>query len=170
MCRVLLIKFLHNIINQVAGYARKIMTFSFGNSSWKRHRADWSFSLLTGILMASLLIQPFHEERFSICLFKNIFGIPCPGCGMTRAFLFLGHGEIHDAFTLNPNVFLAFFIVLFLWFNKITLLLTGKEVKIHLTHREKVLVYILAGFAMIAVWVYNLFFNPNFERRINYAL
>ncbi len=54
------------------------------------------------IFLISLLVPSFEQTRFTICLFKNLTGVPCPGCGMTRAFLFLGHGQIPKAGTLNP--------------------------------------------------------------------
>ncbi|MEK7729980.1 MAG: DUF2752 domain-containing protein [candidate division KSB1 bacterium] len=54
------------------------------------------------IFFVSLLVPPFEQSRFTICLFKNLTGVPCPSCGMTRAFLFLGHGQISKATALNP--------------------------------------------------------------------
>jgi hypothetical protein len=36
------------------------------------------------------------------CPFKAITGIPCPGCGGTRAFIALLHGHIWEAITINP--------------------------------------------------------------------
>lgn len=38
----------------------------------------------------------------SICLFRNLFGIPCPTCGMTRAYLHLLQGDISGAFKYHP--------------------------------------------------------------------
>lgn len=125
-----------------------------GNNMWV------GFSILSCILLASILIQPFQDESFTICLFKNITGIPCPGCGMTRAFLFLGHGKIHEATMLNPNSLLAFTIIIFLWINKAVYIATGKEVRVYLTRREKILAYLLSGLSMLAVWVYNFLLNP----------
>jgi hypothetical protein len=77
------------------------------------------FSLLSGILLLSILVPPFYHGEFTLCLFKNITGLPCPGCGMTRAFLFLGHGKIHEAVILNPNSLLIFPIIIFLWINEV---------------------------------------------------
>jgi hypothetical protein len=54
------------------------------------------------IFLISLLAPPFEQTRFTVCLFKNLTGVPCPSCGMTRAFLFLGHGQIRQAIALNP--------------------------------------------------------------------
>jgi len=37
-----------------------------------------------------------------ICPFRTISGIPCPGCGMTRAFLALAEGDFLGALRFNP--------------------------------------------------------------------
>ena len=52
------------------------------------------------------------------CLFKSIFGIPCPGCGLTRGFRALFRGDIVSAFSYNILtipifLFLVIFLVLF---------------------------------------------------------
>ncbi|MGN0992472.1 MAG: DUF2752 domain-containing protein [Bacilli bacterium] len=35
------------------------------------------------------------------CLFKTIFNIPCPGCGLTRGFRALFKGNLIEAFNYN---------------------------------------------------------------------
>lgn len=52
------------------------------------------------------------------CLFKSIFGISCPGCGLTRGFRALFKGDIVSAFSYNILtipifLFLVIFLVLF---------------------------------------------------------
>ena len=37
-----------------------------------------------------------------LCGFRQLTGYPCPGCGMTRSFVFLAHGHVLEAFKLNP--------------------------------------------------------------------
>ncbi|MDE7125963.1 MAG: DUF2752 domain-containing protein [Muribaculaceae bacterium] len=39
------------------------------------------------------------------CVFKAITGYDCPGCGSQRAFHALLHGNVYEAFVLNPAVF-----------------------------------------------------------------
>lgn len=52
------------------------------------------------------------------CLFKSIFGIACPGCGLTRGFRALFHVDLKEAFfynilTIPIFLFLVIFLVLF---------------------------------------------------------
>ncbi len=37
-----------------------------------------------------------------ICFFKLIYGIPCPGCGLTRSLTSLIRGNVLDAFHYHP--------------------------------------------------------------------
>jgi hypothetical protein len=45
------------------------------------------------------------------CPFKALTGIPCPGCGMTRAILSITKGDFHGAFGYNPFSFFLLFVV-----------------------------------------------------------
>lgn len=36
------------------------------------------------------------------CTLHTRFGIDCPGCGLTRSFIHLAHGEVAAAWGLNP--------------------------------------------------------------------
>ena len=51
--------------------------------------------------------------RHSICLINTITGKPCPGCGMTRAFLSLGQLNFEQAFKENLLSFFLFPLVAF---------------------------------------------------------
>lgn len=48
------------------------------------------------------------------CLFKAAFGIPCPGCGMTHAFLALLKLDFKAAFRYNAMIFVLPFVAAFL--------------------------------------------------------
>ena len=43
-----------------------------------------------------------HKAPFSFCPFRAATGLPCPGCGMTRAMLSLGQLKVLDAVGFNP--------------------------------------------------------------------
>lgn len=46
------------------------------------------------VLLWGIAVIAFSPE----CLFKKVFGINCPSCGMTRAFAFLFKGDVLAAF------------------------------------------------------------------------
>jgi hypothetical protein len=41
------------------------------------------------------------------CLWKTLFGIPCPGCGLTSAYIHLLEFDWGGAFRANPLVFIV---------------------------------------------------------------
>jgi len=45
---------------------------------------------------------PSGDPAQAICLFRRLFHLPCPGCGMTRAFTALAKGEWSAAVALHP--------------------------------------------------------------------
>ena len=45
------------------------------------------------------------------CIFKKIFSVPCPGCGMTRAAHALMHFDLKSAAMQNAMIFLSPVIV-----------------------------------------------------------
>lgn len=118
------------------------------------------FVLLSGILFASAVISPFHREVFSLCLLKDVFGIPCPGCGLIRAFLFLAHGDLRSAMELNANSLLVFSIVVLLWLYSAFNALTHNEIKVRLTRMESFSLVTLSAIATASGWIYNLQRNP----------
>ena len=50
--------------------------------------------------------QAFETVYFLPCIFKGVTGIPCPGCGMTRACLAILQGEFSTAWRYHPFSFL----------------------------------------------------------------
>lgn len=123
-------------------------------------RRIFRFIALSGIILVSMVIQPFHEGEYTICVVKNLFGIPCPGCGLTRAFLFLGHGDIHGALRLNINSLLIFSAIVFLWLHAAVTIITGKEARVRLAKREEFFIIMAAAAVVISGWLYNVFLNP----------
>lgn len=56
---------------------------------------------------------------FCHCPFKWFFGIPCPGCGMLRAFFALLRLDFSDAFYYHPLVFLMIPVGVYCVLNKL---------------------------------------------------
>ena len=56
-------------------------------------------------------------EGHTVCVFKNITGIPCPACGSTRATLQLLQGRLISSILINPFGILTNLLITFsiLW-------------------------------------------------------
>lgn len=50
------------------------------------------------IFSISIVILLFNTK----CIFKSIIGVPCPGCGLTRAWISFIKGNISEAFYWHP--------------------------------------------------------------------
>ena len=55
---------------------------------------------------AAWFYAPYSRSPPPICPLHGLVGLPCPGCGMTRAFCSLAHMNLADALRFNPLVFL----------------------------------------------------------------
>src|SRR4051812_15920738 len=64
----------------------------------------------------SFVLADVHND-FTVCLFKNITGMPCPSCGITRSVMLLFQGKIFQAILINPLGLPAtiFLIVIPIW-------------------------------------------------------
>lgn len=70
---------------------------AWASSGWPR-RALLVLGLSGAAALAVLLDAP-------LCPSAALLGIPCPGCGLTRATLALLHGDVGAAFHFHPLVF-----------------------------------------------------------------
>jgi hypothetical protein len=58
-------------------------------------------------MLLSLGGEPGRVDLFGLplpplCSWKALTGRDCPGCGLTRSFIALGHGQWRDSFRFNP--------------------------------------------------------------------
>ena len=75
--------------------------------------------VFAGILFSIVMLHftgVFSADRIGgaiplFCPFKALTGIPCPGCGMTRAILSITKGDFQGAFGYNPFSFFLLFMV-----------------------------------------------------------
>ncbi|MBV9867888.1 MAG: DUF2752 domain-containing protein [Abitibacteriaceae bacterium] len=63
-------------------------------------------SIAPGILLIACLLPPPHNGTIaglpSFCMFYRLTGLPCPGCGMTRAVVCCAHGLWSEAVFYHP--------------------------------------------------------------------
>jgi len=93
------------------------------------------FLKLSVILLAPIIIilTPISIiENKSFCLYTNLFGFHCPGCGMTRAIFSIMHFQFNNAIRYNRLVILVFPILIYYWMQYfIKILFTLKEEIFH---------------------------------------
>ena len=86
-----------------------------------------------------------------MCLFRAATGIPCAGCGMTRAFVAIGHGHPAAAMDYNPLSPAAWLWMLAWWLIAVGYLLRGKAMPPHPDWLLKSALTVLVGWWALRV-------------------
>ncbi len=60
------------------------------------------------VLAVSAVFVPGGLPKVEICVFHRMTSLPCPGCGLTRAFCAISHGDFAAAWQFNPFAFLFY--------------------------------------------------------------
>lgn len=63
-------------------------------------------------LLSAWLYYPFAFDGLDLCLWRRLFGIRCPSCGLTRAMCSFVHGEFAQALNYNPLILLVLPVLL----------------------------------------------------------
>ncbi|HVC19161.1 MAG TPA: DUF2752 domain-containing protein [Vicinamibacterales bacterium] len=89
------------------------------------------------------------------CPFHAATGLPCPTCGVTRAFAALLQGRLGASLWLNPAVPVAAAVaLLYVPYALVTSLLGLPRLRIALTARDRLALRWSAGFATAALWTF----------------
>ena len=91
---------------------------AFDTISWRN--SVGLFAVLSGVLAASFVLplpgakgQIAHIPAF--CPFYLATGLPCPGCGLTRAFVCISHGQFVQSLHWHPIGWLVYASFVWLW-------------------------------------------------------
>ncbi len=124
----------------------------------KKYRVDTVFYQIGKVIwlpfcMVGVWFSHGGYERFGEqmeCSVRKLCGLPCPGCGITRAFYYLFQGNFVKSFWLNPIVIFGLlvylhFMMLYFYRSHVSGTIKEKEIRI--------LVYVYAViFVLLAQW------------------
>lgn len=132
----------------------KLTDKSYWYEVWIRIRTDWH-NYSGGIAVVCALTAVLSLSGRGVCPLTNLFGLPCPGCGMTRSLFLLMTGHLKESFQMHP------FAGLWLLF------LAGAGWERYLLGRNgrwKQLVLVLLLVSMLLVYLYRMvMFFPDTE-------
>jgi len=103
-------------------------------------------------VLALVAVTP-SDDGPTICPFALSTGIPCPGCGMTRAASWLVRGDFAAAMSYHPLVLAVALQLLGAW---VWFLLRRSGRVQPLSNRLLNVILIATGFALVAVWLTRL--------------
>lgn len=89
-----------------------------------------SIGLLISPVALYLVPLNWIKHQHTICLYKNITGHNCYGCGMTRAVLSALHFQYENAFNYNKLVIVVFPLLIFIWVKTVVKIVTKNNLGI----------------------------------------
>ena len=112
----------------------------------------WNNCLLT-IILIGVISSILYLFNIRICPFYNIFGIPCPGCGLTRAVIEIFKLNFKRALEYN---FLSY-VILLLGLIYIVAFLFRKSDKLNaFIEKNKTIIIILSAILMVVSFCINI--------------
>ncbi len=118
----------------------------------------------TWLSLNAFSFTPGTADGYSVCLIKNVTGVPCPACGTTRSMLSIIDGDFSESIYHNPlGLLMAVLIIVFPAWIIIDLFRRKNDFfsfykKVELAFERKI-VSIPSALVIIAIWVWNIYKN-----------
>jgi len=124
----------------------------------KRSRDQIEFGIIYGAIALVILGAGWLRSVLSVapdCVFKGLTGIPCPTCGATRSVVYLSHGDILSAFTMNPLITLCLMsAVLFFIYGLVSAAFHLPRISFLFTDRERTVMRTGVVTLLLVQWAY----------------
>ena len=116
-------------------------------------------TLAAAALVLSLAL-PVQGFGFSICIFYNLTGLPCPGCGLTRSMISVGHWELWHSLRYHPLGLVAYAIAVTLalsgWFSPLARFFVRQQRAVAKAAFGVGVLFLLAGALRLVAVLYRL--------------
>lgn len=70
--------------------------------SSNKNKTFRTYSYASLFIIFISLVFPLEKMGYSVCIFYNLTGLPCPGCGMGRSIIHFFHLRFSDSFYYHP--------------------------------------------------------------------
>ncbi len=114
-----------------------------------------------GMTFGTVLVigfDPEHSNFFPICPLLNLTGIACPGCGLTRGFHALFHGDFVRALDYNAMIPIYAILLIILYVSLILTAVRGRG--LNLERFPSWFGYLILAVALLFMVIRNLPFEP----------
>jgi uncharacterized protein DUF2752 len=92
-----------------------------------------------------------------LCMMRRTLGIGCPGCGLTRCFIALAHGDVASAWSYNPAGIWLFAIMAFqIPFRSLQLVRIRRRLPEIAMHRTAPIALSIFAIVLLAQWIIRL--------------
>ncbi len=92
-----------------------MLKVTYWSEDKKLYRLITSIGILTIPVILYLIPLEWLKNQQSICLFKNLIGNECYGCGMIRAIISAIHFQFVNAFQYNKLYIIVLPILIYIW-------------------------------------------------------
>lgn len=122
----------------------------------KRNKAIFLFVIyILGIIW--IIAGRAYGWKITVCPIKLLSGLPCPGCGTTRAIEMVLDGDMIGGIMMNPNIILVAAIAMGAPFILAANFLYGKDyMRIADRWLNRRPVFISLIFFEMTIWMYNI--------------
>ena len=97
----------------------------------------WQVGLSAVILVLLSLPASYFDDGETICVWKRMLGVECPGCGLTRATQHFLHGEWEVALDYNPLVIVLVPLLGMVWLVQLVALIRFFRAYLAVPQRER---------------------------------
>lgn len=110
-------------------------------------------TILIDIVLLGAVSLVLYTLNIRICPFYNLFEIPCPGCGLTRAIICLLNFDVYKSLQFN---ILGIIVVLIVFIYTIFVILNKDNFINEFIQRNKIILIILSIILLIVVEFINI--------------